>query len=190
MGNLNKAMLIGRLGAKPEKRQTGSGLSVATLNIATTEYFNDKSGQRRERTEWLRVVLWDKLADLAEMYLDKGSQVYIEGRIQTREWQDKEGQKRYTTEIVGQQLQFLDSKPQQGGGGQGYGSPQGGGQGFGSPQGGQGGGDYYGEPTSGYSPPQQSGGQSYGQNAPDQPRGGGMSAPSQGDDFIEDDVPF
>ena len=110
MGNLNKVLLIGRLGKDPEKRVTSSGASVTNLTLATSESWIDQSGNKQEKTEWHKVVLWNKLADIAEQYLKKGSQIYIEGRIQTKEWQDKDGNKRYSTEINGQTLQFLDSK--------------------------------------------------------------------------------
>lgn len=107
MASINKVILIGNLGADPEVRFTGSGQAVATLRLATNERWQDKSGQKQERTEWHRVVAWGRLAELCKEYLTKGRSVYIEGRLQTREWADKEGNKRYTTEIVAQQLQFL-----------------------------------------------------------------------------------
>jgi len=110
MANLNKVLLIGRLGKDPEKRVTSSGAPVTNLTIATTDFWVDQAGNKQEKTEWHRVVLWNRLADLAEKYLKKGSQVYIEGRLETKEWQDKDGNKRYTTEINGQVMQFLDSK--------------------------------------------------------------------------------
>lgn len=109
MGSLNKVMLIGRLGADPEKRVTQSGSAVVTLNLATSEKYKDKSGNNQEKTEWHKVVLWNKLAELAEQYLSKGKQVYIEGSLKTNEWNDKDGNKRYTTEVIGQKLQFIDS---------------------------------------------------------------------------------
>jgi single-strand DNA-binding protein len=109
MGSLNKVMLIGRLGSDIEKRVTQSGSSVATLSLATTDTYKDQQGNRQEKTEWHRVVLWNRLADLAEQYLSKGKQVYIEGSLRTNEWTDKDGNKRYTTEVSGQTLQFIDS---------------------------------------------------------------------------------
>ena len=115
MGNLNKALLIGRLGQEPEKRVTAQGASVVTLNLATTEKYKDKAGIQQERTEWHRVIFWNQQAEVIEKYCRKGSQLYIEGRIQTREWQDKDGNKRWTTEIVGQNFQFLDPANYQGG---------------------------------------------------------------------------
>ena len=113
-GGVNKVILIGHLGRDPEVRYTSSGGAVANFSIATTESWNDKSGQKQERTEWHKISVWGKLAELCGQYLNKGRQVYVEGRLQTREWNDKEGQKRYTTEIVAQNIQLL-------GGGQGGG---------------------------------------------------------------------
>jgi len=110
MASVNKAILIGNLGADPELRYTPSGQAVATFNIATTEKWRDKENQMKESTEWHRIVLWARLAEIAKEYLHKGSPVYIEGRIQTRNYEDKEGVKRYVTEIVGQRLQLLGSR--------------------------------------------------------------------------------
>lgn len=110
MGNLNKAMIIGRLGQDPEVRYTQNNTAVATLNVATSERFKDSSGEWRERTEWHRCVAWGRLAEICDKYLKKGSQVYIEGPIQTNQWEDKNGQKRYTTEIKALTMQMLDSK--------------------------------------------------------------------------------
>src|SRR3989338_8122915 len=109
MASLNKVLLIGNLGADPEVRVTGTGQSVATIRLATTDRWVDKSGQKTERTEWHRVVVWGKQAEHCKEYLSKGRQIYVEGRIQTREWNDKEGNKRYTTEIVAQRIQFVGS---------------------------------------------------------------------------------
>ena len=106
-GSINKVILIGRLGADPEMRYTQSGAAVATLSVATSEHWKSKDGQKESKTEWHRVVLWSKLAELASQYLSKGRQVYLEGRLQTRSWDDKDGQKRYTTEIVANSMQFL-----------------------------------------------------------------------------------
>lgn len=119
-GSVNKVILIGHLGADPEIRYTPSGAPVANLRIATNESWKNKNGQKEERTEWHRVVVWSKLAELAGQYLSKGRQVYIEGRLQTRSWDDKDGQKKYSTEIVGTTIQFL------GGQGGGAGRPSGG----------------------------------------------------------------
>jgi single-strand DNA-binding protein len=107
--SLNRVMLIGRLGNNPEMRYTGGGMAVANFNVATSENWNDKNGQKQERTEWHRVVVWGKLAELCGQYLAKGRQCYLEGRLQTRQWDDKDGNKRYTTEIVAAQVQFLGS---------------------------------------------------------------------------------
>jgi len=106
-GSVNKVILIGHLGADPEIRYTPTGAPVANLRIATNESWKNKNGQKEERTEWHRVVAWSKLAELASQYLTKGRQVYIEGRIQTRSWDDKDGQKKYSTEIVATGIQFL-----------------------------------------------------------------------------------
>ena len=103
-------MLIGRLGQDPEIRYTQSGSAVANVTIATNDYWTDKQGGKQERTEWHSLVLWGKLADLAQSYLKKGSQVYVEGRLQTRDWEDQQGQKHYKTEVVVTTMQFLDSK--------------------------------------------------------------------------------
>jgi len=112
MAGINKVILIGRLGKEPELRYTPNGDPVVTLTIATSDEWKDKaSGEKQEKVEWHRVVLWRKLAEIAGNYLKKGSQVYIEGKLQTRSWEDKDGNKRYTTEIVAQNLQMLDSLP-------------------------------------------------------------------------------
>jgi len=112
MSSINKVMLIGNLGADPELRFMPSGEAVCTIRLATTEKWKDKStGELREATEWHRVVLFRRRAEIAAQYLRKGSQVYIEGRLQTRKWQDKEGRDRYTTEIEGRDLTFLGSRP-------------------------------------------------------------------------------
>ncbi len=105
--SVNKVILVGRLGQNPEVRYTPSGAAVCNFSVATNESWTDKSGQKQERTEWHRVVVWGKLAELCNQYLQKGRQVYLEGRLQTRQWQDKENQTRYTTEIQAQTVQFL-----------------------------------------------------------------------------------
>lgn len=107
MASVNKVILIGNLGGDPEKRFTGSGAAVTTFNIATTDRWTDKQGQKQERTEWHRVVVWGQQAENCAQYLSKGRPVYIEGRLQTRQWDDKSGNKRYTTEVVAQRVQFL-----------------------------------------------------------------------------------
>lgn len=107
-GGINKVILIGNLGKDPEVRFTPGGQAVANFNIATSESWNDKtSGQKVEKTEWHRIVVWGKLAELCGEYLKKGRQCYVEGRLQTREWTDKEGVKKYTTEVVANTVQFL-----------------------------------------------------------------------------------
>ena len=103
MGSVNKVILVGNLGRDAELRYTPGGSPVATLNLATTEIWNDKAGQRQEKTEWHRIVLWGKTAESLNEYLTKGKQIYVEGRLQTRQWDDKDGNKRYTTEIRGDQ---------------------------------------------------------------------------------------
>lgn len=105
--SVNKVILVGNLGQSPELKYTPSGQAVCNLSIATNESWTGKDGQKQEKTEWHRLVLFGKLAELAGQYLQKGRQVYIEGKLQTRSWQDKDGQTRYTTEIVGQTMQFL-----------------------------------------------------------------------------------
>ncbi|MGH8169752.1 MAG: single-stranded DNA-binding protein [Steroidobacteraceae bacterium] len=128
---VNKVILIGHLGADPETRAMPSGSSVANLRIATTESWRDKqSGEQQERTEWHRVALFGRLAEIAGEYLHKGSQVYIEGSLRTRKWQDKQGNERYSTEIVGNEMQML--------GGRGGGAGTGAGAGAGAPGAGSG----------------------------------------------------
>ena len=108
---LNKVMLIGNLGADPEIRHTNGGMAVATLRLATAESWKDReTGESKDRTEWHRVVFFGRTAEVIEQYLNKGSQIYVEGRLQTRKWQDKDGNDRYTTEIVGGTMQMLGSR--------------------------------------------------------------------------------
>jgi single-strand DNA-binding protein len=109
MASLNKVILIGNLGRDPEVRYTSGGQAVANFTIATNEAWTNKQGQREERTEWHRIVAWGALGERAGEYLKKGKQVYIEGRLQTRKWTDREGQERYTTEVNAQQLFLLGS---------------------------------------------------------------------------------
>jgi single-strand DNA-binding protein len=116
MAGVNKVILIGNLGRDPEIRYTPGGQAVANFSLATSESFTSREGKREERTEWHRIVVWGKTAENCAQYLAKGRTVYIEGRIQTREWEDKEGQKRQTTEIVAQTVQFLGSRDGGGGG--------------------------------------------------------------------------
>jgi single-strand DNA-binding protein len=113
-GSVNKVILIGRLGKDPEMRFTPSGRAVTNFTLATNENWTDQSGERQERTEWHRIVTWGKLAENSAKLLSKGKQVYIEGRLQTRQWDDRDGNKRYTTEIVANTMQILS--PIEGGG--------------------------------------------------------------------------
>jgi single-strand DNA-binding protein len=107
MAGVNKVIIVGRLGADPELKSVGNGGNVARLSIATSENWVDKEGQKQERTEWHRVVVWGKLAEICGKHLAKGRQVYVEGRLQTRSWEDQQGQKRYSTEVVANTVQFL-----------------------------------------------------------------------------------
>ena len=187
--SVNKVILIGRLGADPDVRYTPGGQAVANFNIATDEGYTDKNGQKQDKTEWHRIVAWGRTAELAGQYLKKGREVYIEGKLETREWQDKEGAKRYTTEVKVQALQFLGGRQEQGEGG--YEAPHGG-----APRGGGGGGGYGGRPQGGGGAPR--GGNSGGYDGPPPggppPQGGGGfgGGPSgpQGGTFTDDDIPF
>lgn len=108
---VNKVILVGNLGQKPDMKYTQSNTAVANLSLATSESWKDKdSGDLKTKTEWHRVVYFGKLAEIAEQYLDKGSKVYVEGKLQTRKWQDQAGNDRYTTEVLGQELTMLDSR--------------------------------------------------------------------------------
>lgn len=170
MGYLNKVLLIGRIGQDPEKRITPAGHSVVNISIATTEYFKDQSGNKKERTEWHKVVFWNRQAEIVEQYCRKGSQLYIEGSLQTRDWQDKDGNKRYTTEIVARNLQLLDSRSQ--GSKSGDASESGGFQ-----------------PNS-PAPQQQNDFQPQTGNQFQEPPNSGPSQGKFDDDFVEDDIPF
>ena len=172
---INKVILIGNLGQDPEVRFTPSGTAVANLNLATTDTWMDRqSGQRQERTEWHRVVMFNKLAEISQQYLKKGSKLYIEGRLQTRKWQDQNGQDRYSTEIVANDMQMLDGRGEGGQGGGFGGGPQGGGNfGGGQPQ--QGGGNF------GGGQPQQGG--NFGGGQPQQGGNFGGGQPQQGGNF-------
>ena len=113
---INKVILVGNLGADPETRYTASGAAVTNIRVATSESWRDKqSGEQQERTEWHRVVFFNRLAEIAGEYLRKGSQIYVEGKIQTRKWQDQSGQDRYTTEVVGNEMQMLGTRGDRGG---------------------------------------------------------------------------
>ena len=113
MSGINKVIIVGRLGGDPEVKSVGQGSMVCRMNVATSENWTDKQGQRQERTEWHRVVVWGKLAEICGKHLSKGRQVYIEGRLQTRQWDDQQGQKRYTTEVVANTVQFLGASGEQ-----------------------------------------------------------------------------
>ena len=167
---VNKVILIGNLGADPEMKYTASGTPLCNFRLATSETFKDRDGNQQERTEWHRVTAWARLAEICGQYLSKGRQVYIEGSIRTRSWDDQNtGEKRYMTEIVARDVQFLGGQGGQGGGGgYGGGGQQGGGQGGGNQGGGYGGGGQGGA---------QGGGGNYG-------GGGDYGAPP------DDDIPF
>tara|TARA_A100001037_G_C14637813_1_gene408739 strand:- start:8 stop:448 length:441 start_codon:yes stop_codon:yes gene_type:complete len=125
MGTVNKVMIVGNLGRDAEVRYTPGGSAVSTISLATTDVWNDKtSGERQERTEWHRVVLWGKQAETLNDYLKKGRQIYAEGKLQTRKWQDRDGNDRYTTEIRADRIVLLGGRGEGGGGGGDYGSRQ------------------------------------------------------------------
>jgi single-strand DNA-binding protein len=147
MASVNKVILIGNLGADPELKYTPSNRPLCNLSVATNEVFKDKSGQRQERTEWHRVTVWGEQAEACSKYLAKGRSVYVEGRLQTRSWDDKEGKKRYSTDIVADRVQFLGGGgPGAGAGAEGGGPRRGGGAGSG------GGGRSWGDEQSGPGP--------------------------------------
>ena len=133
MASINKVIIIGNLGRDPETRYMPEGGAITNISVATTDKWKDKNGEMQEKTEWHRVAFFGKLAEIAGEYLKTGSQVYVEGRLQTRKWQDKDGQDKYTTEIVANQMQMLGSRPGmgggrgEGGGGGGGGAEEGGG---------------------------------------------------------------
>lgn len=166
---VNKVILIGNLGQDPETRYMPSGGAVTNVSIATSETWKDKqTGQNQERTEWHRVVFFNRLAEIAGEYLKKGSKVYIEGSLRTRKWQDQQGQDRYSTEIVGSEMQMLDSR----GGESGMGQQDYSGGGYGAPQ-------------NQYSPPSQQ------PSAQPQPANNPKpSAPKPDFDGFDDDIPF
>ena len=170
---INKAIIVGHLGRDPEVRYSANGSAIANVSIATTDSWKDKqTGDRQDRTEWHRVVFFNRLAEIAGEYLKRGAQVYIEGRLQTRKWEDKDGHERYTTEIVANDMQMLGGRGgDTGGAGGGGGEPSYGGGGGRSSGGGGG------RPSSG------GGGNSRPQQAPSQ-------APSQPFDDFDDDIPF
>jgi single-strand DNA-binding protein len=162
---INKVILVGNLGNDPEVRYAANGSAIANISVATTDSWKDKNtGEQQDRTEWHRVVMFNRLGEIAGEYLKKGSQVYIEGKLQTRKWQDQSGQDKYSTEIVASEMQML--------GGRGGGSEMGGGGGYQAPQQRQ-------------QAPQQQGGQQGGQQASPQP----AAQPQPSNDF-DDDIPF
>ncbi|ALK31939.1 single-strand binding protein [Burkholderia plantarii] len=189
MASVNKVILVGNLGADPEVRYLPSGDAVANIRLATTDRYKDKaSGDFKEMTEWHRVAFFGRLAEIVNEYLKKGSSVYIEGRLRTRKWQGQDGQDRYSTEIVADQMQMLGGRGGAGGGGggdEGYGG--GGGGGYGGGGGGGRGGDM--ERGGGGGRAAGGGGASRGGSG-----GGGSSRPSQpaggGFDEMDDDIPF
>ncbi len=182
---VNKVILIGNLGQDPELRTTQGGTSVASLRLATTEKIKDKEGNWVDKTEWHSIVVWGRTAETVNQYCKKGKQLFIEGRLQTRKWTDKQGQDRYSTEIVADNVRFLGGSPREGGGegGDGGGYSRGGGGG--------GGGGYSRGGTGGAAPRGGGGGGGY-----DRPAGGGggserAPAPDDGPPFAgDDDIPF
>ena len=183
--SVNKVILVGRLGQNPEVRYTPSGAAVANFSVATNESWMDKSGQKQERTEWHKVVVWGKLAELCAQYLAKGRQCYLEGRLQTRQWQDKDNQTKYTTEVQAQTVQFLGATAGAGSsrdaGAEFSQESQGGGYEGGHPGQSQGGGYGGPAPRSGGPAPRAHAGAGAGMAT-----GNGPEEPS----FTEDDIPF
>ncbi|KWI82793.1 single-stranded DNA-binding protein [Burkholderia ubonensis] len=182
MASVNKVILVGNLGADPEVRYLPSGDAVANIRLATTDRYKDKaSGEFKEMTEWHRVAFFGRLAEIVSEYLKKGSSVYIEGRIRTRKWQGQDGQDRYSTEIVADQMQMLGGRGGSGGGGGGdeggYGGGYGGGGGRGEQMERGGGGGRAGGAARG------GGGGAAAQSRPSAPAGGGF-------DEMDDDIPF
>ena len=189
---VNKVILVGNLGNDPEVRYMPNGNAVANLSLATSESWKDQQGQMQERTEWHRLTMYRRLAEVAGEYLKKGSQIYVEGKLQTRKWQDNQGQDKYTTEIIVDQMQML------GGRGDGANQGQGGGQG----QYGNGGGGYQNRPQNQNAPQnqgtqnQQGGQNNYGQQQNQGPQGGQPAQPqnkppmAEPDFDFDDDIPF
>ena len=180
MASVNKVILVGNLGRDPEVRSFPSGGRVANIRIATTEQWRDKqSGENREITEWHNVVFNDRLAEIVEQYLRKGSQVYVEGSLRTRKWQDQSGQDRYTTEIRADRMQMLGGRAGAGGGGGG-----------GGPMEEDDGGGY--EPTSAPAAPRRAAPPPASRPAPSAPRSAPAAAPkaSSGFEDMDDDIPF
>ena len=177
MASVNKVILIGNLGRDPEVRYTPSGAAVCNVSVATTRNWKSREGgERQEETEWHRVVFYDRLAEIAGEYLKKGRPVYVEGRLKTRKWTDKEGKEQYTTEIIAEQMQLLGSRESGGGGG---GEDFGGGGGYSRGRGGDagGGGDF------GEAPAPRAA-------ARPAPRQAPAPKPATGFDDMDDDIPF
>lgn len=205
---LNKVLLIGNLGMDPELKFTQGGQAVLRLRLATTERYGNKAGERQERTEWHTVIVWGNRAEALNKILHKGKTIYIEGRLQTRQWEDKDGGKRSTTEIVANQILLLggprgEAGAEGGEGGGGYSSGGGGGRGGGGGYsgGGGGGGGGYGGRSGGSGGGSGGGGYGGGRGGGGAPSGGGGGAPPAGggeppgdefppDDFGGDDIPF
>jgi len=158
--SVNKVILVGRLGRDPETRYTGNGQAVAHFSLATDESYKDRNGERQKRTEWHKIVVWGKQAEIAQQYLKKGSLIFIEGRIQSREWQDKEGQKRTSFEIVATSFRML--------GGRAEGVAAGAGAGGGASR----------------------GGDDFDQSAPAEDTYGGGGGPAGGPEISDEDIPF
>lgn len=173
---VNKVILVGNLGQDPELRSTQAGQSVCSLRLATTDRFKDRDGNMQDRTEWHTVVVWGRQAEIVNQYCRKGKQIYVEGRLQTRKWQDRDGKDRYTTEIVADTVRFLG-----GSGGRDGGDADGGARGGG---GGPGGGGYAGGGAAGRGGPRDGGGRDGGGRVPDQ--GPAPEAPP----YSDDDIPF
>ncbi len=112
MSGVNKVIVLGRLGSDPETKNISSGNTVCTFSLATSEAWKDKNGEKQEKTEWHRIVVWGKLAEICGKYLTKGRQTFVEGRLQTRSWEDQQGNKKYTTEVVATNVQFIGSSTQ------------------------------------------------------------------------------
>jgi single-strand DNA-binding protein len=178
--SVNKVILIGHLGRDPEKKYTSSETprAITKFTLATNESWNDRDGNRQERTEWHRVVVWGRLAEICAEYLSKGRQVYVEGRLQTRNWDDDQGNKRYITEVVADNLVFLGRG--EGGGGDGYQDRGSSSSGGGRPSSGGSSGDGGGKPSSGGSSGDGGG----------KPSSGGSSGDGGGGGFNDDDIPF
>ncbi|HVS87247.1 MAG TPA: single-stranded DNA-binding protein [Candidatus Acidoferrum sp.] len=164
--SVNKVILVGRLGRDPETRYTSGGQAVANFSVATDESYKDRNGERQKRTEWHKIVVWGKQAEIAQQYLKKGSLIFIEGRIQSREWQDKEGQKRTSYEIVASNFRMLGGRSEAAAAGAGAGAAGGGGA-------------------------SRSGGEDMESPAPPSDDAyGGTQAPSGGPEISDEDIPF